>query len=56
MRPVHRVQVANSLKQIAKKAILPAIHITRACEVGQEETALNEDTGSNEFSRGGKIN
>lgn len=36
--PVHRVPNAHALKRIAKKAILPAIHITRACEINEEET------------------
>jgi len=32
----------NSLKQIAKKAVLPAIHITGVCEVNEDEIYSNE--------------
>jgi hypothetical protein len=32
----------NSLKQITKKAVLPAIHITGVCEVNEDETLLNK--------------
>lgn len=39
--PVHRVPLTNSLKQITKKAILPAIHVTKVCEEN-ETNDLNE--------------
>ncbi len=39
--PIHRVSMTNSLKQIAKKAVLPAIHITGVCEVNEDESLIN---------------
>ncbi|CAF3790778.1 unnamed protein product [Adineta steineri] len=39
--PVHRVSTTNSLKQITRKAILPAIHVTGVCETDEHETLLN---------------
>lgn len=39
--PVHRPPLINSLKQITKKAVLPAIHITRVCETDENENACN---------------
>ncbi|CAF1212159.1 unnamed protein product [Adineta steineri] len=39
--PVHRVSMTNSLKQITRKAILPAIHVTGVCETDEHETLLN---------------
>jgi hypothetical protein len=41
--------MTNSLKQIAKKAVLPAIHITGVCEVNEDETLLNKGNYLNEF-------
>jgi hypothetical protein len=32
----------NSLKQIAKKVVLPAIHITEVCEVNENELQQNQ--------------
>ncbi|CAF1197151.1 unnamed protein product [Rotaria sordida] len=40
--PVHRASKTNSLKQIAKKAVLPAIHITGVCETDGDETSSNK--------------
>ncbi|CAF3898690.1 unnamed protein product [Rotaria sp. Silwood1] len=40
--PIHRVPITNSLKQIAKKAVLPAIHITSVCETDKDETVSNK--------------
>jgi len=45
--PVHRVSMNNSLKQITKKAVLPAIHITGVCEVNEEELLVNRGNYSN---------
>jgi hypothetical protein len=44
--PVHRVSMNNPLKQITKKAVLPAIHITGVCEVNEEQGSY-----SNKFLR-----
>ncbi|UJR22774.1 hypothetical protein I4U23_025806 [Adineta vaga] len=46
--PVHRVPMVNPLKQIAKKAILPAIHITGVYGANEEESLLNKEDYSNE--------
>lgn len=46
--PVHRVAMTNSFKQIAKKAVLPAIHITGVCEITEEEILINRGKYSNE--------
>ncbi|CAF0889151.1 unnamed protein product [Adineta ricciae] len=51
MLPVHRMPVMNPLKQIARKAVLPAIHITGVCEAIENETLLNTDECSNEVLR-----
>jgi hypothetical protein len=40
--PVHRIPLTNSLKQITKKAVLPAIHITGVCDVDDDETSSNK--------------
>lgn len=37
MLPIHRVALTNSLKQITKKAVLPAIHVTGVCEINSNE-------------------
>ncbi len=46
--PVHRIPMTNSLKQITKKAILPAIRITGACEADGDEVLLNTGDCLNE--------
>lgn len=40
---VHRVPMINSLKNLTKKAVLPAIHITSVYDVNHEdETMINQ--------------
>ena len=43
--------MTNSLKQITKKAILPAIHITSVCELNENENLINKENSSNEFQQ-----
>ncbi len=39
---IHRIPLTNSLKQITKKAVLPAIHITGVCETDGDESLSNK--------------
>jgi hypothetical protein len=41
--------MTNSLKQITKKAILPAIRITGVCEADGDEVLLNTGDCLNEY-------
>ncbi|CAF3803570.1 unnamed protein product [Rotaria sp. Silwood1] len=54
--PIYRAPITNSLKQIAKKAVLPAIHITGVCETDKDETVSNKERKkSSEFIIGESI-
>ena len=46
---VHRAPLINSLKQITKKAVLPAIHITGVCEVNDDQLLSNPGLIENRF-------